>query len=136
MTRIDDLFAALDAAADDRLRLAVVRGAEERELAVSFGSSGPVAEAEDALAVEHPLTNGARPSEDEALDAYSRIVVGVAERLSPSVANLRVRRRTRRGGLAIGGGAPSSSLRTASSSPPPTSWRDVGRGRGRLRRRP
>jgi serine protease Do len=56
-------------------------------------------------AVEHPLTNGARPSEDEALDAYSRIVVGVAERLSPSVANLRVRRRTRRGGLAIGGGS-------------------------------
>jgi S1-C subfamily serine protease len=31
--------------------------------------------------------------------------VGVAERLSPSVANLRVRRRTRRGGLAIGGGS-------------------------------
>jgi S1-C subfamily serine protease len=56
-------------------------------------------------AIEHPQTNGARPSEDEALDAYSRIVVGVAERLSPSVANLRVRRRTRRGGLAIGGGS-------------------------------
>jgi serine protease Do len=32
------------------------------------------------------------PSEDDALDAYSKTVVGVAERLSPSVANLRLRR--------------------------------------------
>ncbi|HSC72923.1 MAG TPA: trypsin-like peptidase domain-containing protein [Gaiellaceae bacterium] len=32
------------------------------------------------------------PSEDEALDAYSRAVIGVAERLSPSVANVRLRR--------------------------------------------
>jgi serine protease Do len=31
-------------------------------------------------------------TEEEALDAYSRVVTGVAERLSPSVANLRVRR--------------------------------------------
>jgi S1-C subfamily serine protease len=56
-------------------------------------------------ALEHPTANGAAPTEEEALDAYSRIVVGVAERLAPSVANLRVRRRTRRGGLAIGGGS-------------------------------
>ncbi len=35
-------------------------------------------------------------AEDEALDAYSRIVSSVAERLAPSVANLRVRRRGRR----------------------------------------
>jgi S1-C subfamily serine protease len=34
----------------------------------------------------------------EALDAYSRTVSGVAERLAPSVANLRVLRRTREGG--------------------------------------
>jgi S1-C subfamily serine protease len=34
----------------------------------------------------------------EALDAYSRTVSGVAERLAPSVANLRVMRRTREGG--------------------------------------
>lgn len=33
----------------------------------------------------------------EALDAYSRTVIAVAEALSPSVANLQVRRRTRRG---------------------------------------
>jgi len=56
-------------------------------------------------AVERPPVNGSLPPEEDALDAYSRIVVGVAERLAPSVANLRVRRRTRRGGLAIGGGS-------------------------------
>jgi serine protease Do len=33
----------------------------------------------------------------DALDAYSRTVISVAEALSPSVANLQVRRRTRRG---------------------------------------
>ncbi|HEY5659534.1 MAG TPA: trypsin-like peptidase domain-containing protein [Gaiellaceae bacterium] len=32
------------------------------------------------------------PSEDDALDAYSQAVIGVAERLSPSVANVRIRR--------------------------------------------
>jgi S1-C subfamily serine protease len=37
------------------------------------------------------------PSDDEAFDAYSRAVSGVAERLGPSVAHLAVRRRTRRG---------------------------------------
>jgi S1-C subfamily serine protease len=41
----------------------------------------------------------------EALDAYSRAVTTVAERLSPSVANLRVSRRTRGGRLAQGGGS-------------------------------
>jgi S1-C subfamily serine protease len=44
------------------------------------------------------------PSDGEALDAYSRIVTTVAERLAPSVANLRVRRRGRRR-EAIGGGS-------------------------------
>jgi serine protease Do len=43
--------------------------------------------------------------EREALDAYSRIVTGVAERLGPSVANLRVTRRTRRGSMPSGGGS-------------------------------
>jgi S1-C subfamily serine protease len=43
--------------------------------------------------------------EREALDAYSRAVTGVAERLGPSVANLRVTRRTRRGNLPSGGGS-------------------------------
>src|SRR6202035_1752181 len=36
--------------------------------------------------------------EAEALDAYSRVVVNVAERLAPSVANLRVMRNGRGGG--------------------------------------
>jgi S1-C subfamily serine protease len=36
--------------------------------------------------------------ETDALDAYSRVVVDVAERLAPSVANLRVMRRSRGGG--------------------------------------
>jgi serine protease Do len=43
--------------------------------------------------------------EREALDAYSRTVVTVAERLAPSVANLRVTRRTRRGAVPSGGGS-------------------------------
>ena len=45
------------------------------------------------------------PSDDEALDAYSRIVTGVAERVGASVANLRVMRQTRRGRLPSGGGS-------------------------------
>jgi serine protease Do len=43
--------------------------------------------------------------EDEALDAYSRAVVAVAERLAPSVANLRVSRRVRGGRVLAGGGS-------------------------------
>jgi serine protease Do len=42
------------------------------------------------------------PSEAEALDAYSRVVTGVAERLGPSVANLRMRRRGRLAGAGSG----------------------------------
>jgi S1-C subfamily serine protease len=41
----------------------------------------------------------------EALDAYSRIVVDVAEQLAPSVANLRVMRRSRRGSFPAGAGS-------------------------------
>jgi S1-C subfamily serine protease len=44
-------------------------------------------------------------SEDEALDAYSLAVTTVAERLSPSVANLRVSRRVRGGRILDGGGS-------------------------------
>ena len=44
-------------------------------------------------------------SEEEALDAYSRAVTSVAERLSPSVANLRVSRRVRGGRRLDGGGS-------------------------------
>src|SRR5436305_1550050 len=41
----------------------------------------------------------------EALDAYSRTVVGVAESVGPSVANLRVMRRTRAGSVPVGAGS-------------------------------
>jgi len=43
--------------------------------------------------------------EREALDAYSRTVVGVAESVGPSVANLRVTRRTRAGNVPVGAGS-------------------------------
>jgi S1-C subfamily serine protease len=45
------------------------------------------------------------PSEAEALDAYSRTVVAVAERLAPSVANLRVTRPGRGGRFLAGAGS-------------------------------
>jgi S1-C subfamily serine protease len=48
--------------------------------------------------------DGALPDE-EALDAYSRTVTSVAERLAPSVANLRVARRVRGGRVLDGGGS-------------------------------
>jgi S1-C subfamily serine protease len=44
-------------------------------------------------------------SEAEALDAYSRVVVDVAEKLAPSVANLRVMRRGRGGQVPAGAGS-------------------------------
>ena len=43
--------------------------------------------------------------EDQALDAYSRVVVGVAERLGPSVASLRLKRDTRYGRQPAGAGS-------------------------------
>src|SRR5256885_3612036 len=45
------------------------------------------------------------PDDDKALDAYSRSVISVAERLTPSVANLRVSRRVRGGRRLDGGGS-------------------------------
>jgi serine protease Do len=47
----------------------------------------------------------AEVSEKEALDAYSLAVTSVAERLSPSVGNLRVSRRVRGGRILDGGGS-------------------------------
>jgi S1-C subfamily serine protease len=46
-----------------------------------------------------------RPGDEEALDAYSRVVTEVARLLSPSVANLRVSRRMARGRRLDGGGS-------------------------------
>jgi S1-C subfamily serine protease len=45
------------------------------------------------------------PHDEEPLDAYSRVVTSVAERLAPSVANLRVSRRVRGGRRLDGGGS-------------------------------
>src|SRR5215203_6986307 len=54
----------------------------------------------DKAAAPTPL-----PTDDEALDAYSQVVTRVAERLSPSVANLRVSRRVRGGRRLDGAGS-------------------------------
>jgi S1-C subfamily serine protease len=45
------------------------------------------------------------PSESEALDAYSRTTISVAEALSPSVASLRITRRVRGGHVPAGAGS-------------------------------
>jgi S1-C subfamily serine protease len=50
-------------------------------------------------------TSPGEVSDEEALDAYSLAVTTVAERLSPSVANLRVSRRVRGGRIMDGGGS-------------------------------
>jgi S1-C subfamily serine protease len=47
------------------------------------------------------VTDATLPTDAEALDAYSRVVTGVAESVSPSVANLRLTRR----GRAVGAGS-------------------------------
>jgi S1-C subfamily serine protease len=55
---------------------------------------------------EHNRAEAREPLPDaEALDAYSRVVTTVAERLTASVANLRVARRVRGGRLLDGGGS-------------------------------
>src|SRR6476660_4702374 len=51
----------------------------------------------------NPVQDAVAARDAEALDAYSRTVSGVAERLAPSVANLRVLRATRDGGRAEAG---------------------------------
>jgi S1-C subfamily serine protease len=53
----------------------------------------------------HPVQEAGALPDAEALDAYSRTVTSVAERLRTSVANLQVRRRTRRGRAEGGGSA-------------------------------
>ena len=52
-----------------------------------------------------PPAEDEQPPEREVLDAYSQTVIAVAERLSPSVANLRVTREGRGGRVPVGGGS-------------------------------
>ena len=76
-----------------------------------------------SLSPSLPADDLEQPSEAEALEAYSQVVMRVAERLSPSVASLRVI--VRRGAAAARSrpapAAPSRSRPTASCSPRPTS---------------
>jgi len=65
------------------------------------GAAEPAVNGGDPLAVG----GGDPATEAQALDAYSRTVVAVAERLAPSVANLRVTRQTSRGRLPAGAGS-------------------------------
>jgi S1-C subfamily serine protease len=51
------------------------------------------------------ISSGPRAGEQEPLDAYSQVVVTVAERVTPSVANLQVARRVRGGRVLSGGGS-------------------------------
>ena len=62
-------------------------------------------DAQALLGTERDAEADAAPASAEALDAYSRTVAGAAERLSPSVANLRVLRATRRGRAPAGAGS-------------------------------
>jgi serine protease Do len=72
---------------------------------------GTVVLVADLVLIDSPLAheqdgNPPTDSDDaEALDAYSRAVTAVAERLTPSVANLRVARRARGGRTLNGGGS-------------------------------
>ncbi|HZV75252.1 MAG TPA: trypsin-like peptidase domain-containing protein [Conexibacter sp.] len=62
---------------------------------------------DDAMGQHEPPSSSAdaRPSDAEALDAYSRVVTEVAEQLAPSVVNLRVSGRPARGRAVEGGGS-------------------------------
>jgi S1-C subfamily serine protease len=51
------------------------------------------------------IASGVPADDTDALDAYSQVVVAVAERVTPSVANLRVARRVRGGRVLTGGGS-------------------------------
>jgi S1-C subfamily serine protease len=55
--------------------------------------------------MQYAFVSDPPPEHDEPLDAYSRVVTFVAERLSPSVANLRLSRRVRGGRVYDSGGS-------------------------------
>ena len=59
----------------------------------------------DAPVAPRSADGAPRVSDEEALDAYSKVVSTVAQTLAPSVANLRVSRRVRGGRFVDGGGS-------------------------------
>ncbi len=65
----------------------------------------PIHAIDAILGPSQPPSRDERLQDGEALDAYSFTVVGVAERLAPSVGNLRVSRRVRGGRRLDGGGS-------------------------------
>src|SRR3954451_19455909 len=62
-------------------------------------------DADDVLPVSNGSGSPGTVEAEAALDAYSRVVSGVAERLLPSVASVRVMRRVRGGRRAEGAGS-------------------------------
>src|SRR5215207_5862598 len=92
----------------------------------SRGSGGTLSRhsSRQRVAIVQQVTPVMLPDETEALDAYSRVVTFVAESVSPSVANLRIRRRG-----AAGGG---SGVMITPDGFLLTSAHVVGRGGGRI----
>jgi S1-C subfamily serine protease len=70
---------------------------------------GPISELTYIDAILGPPRDDGEPDaareDEDALDAYSRVVSSTAEKVAPSVANLRVSRRTRGGRVLDGGGS-------------------------------
>jgi S1-C subfamily serine protease len=77
--------------------------ADESETPVPAESEAPTPTPGTSPPGEVPTGFGS--DESRALDAYSRIVVDISERLAPSVANLRVTRRARGGNVPAGAGS-------------------------------
>jgi serine protease Do len=77
-----------------------------QQVIATFGAMAEPVFVDALLGPERPdSSHDDHLGEDEALDAYSRVVSTVAQRLTPSVANLRVRRRGRSGRALDGGGS-------------------------------
>jgi serine protease Do len=82
--------------------------AHERHIARTTGTGAVSHPVVGTVALMPRLTligSGVPAEEEDVLDAYSRVVVTVAERVTPSVANLRISRRVRGGRILEGGGS-------------------------------
>ena len=83
----------------------IVRTAPSRVVSTSAIRAQPITALLASKPMAEPTFISDPPSEQEALDAYSRAVIAVADRLAPSVANLRVSHRARNGRRLNGGGS-------------------------------